>query len=83
MSTLNNLPTIVTAPGLYITRNGDRVMVHEVAASPAPDVTAFTVKGSVERMFRGKPRFKEYAIWHISGRAYPLNESGRDIIGKV
>lgn len=80
---LNNLPAIVTAPGIYVTRNGARVMVHNVKASPAPDVTAFTVKGSVERMFRGKPRFKGFNIWHISGRAYPLKESGRDIIGKA
>ena len=80
---LNNLPTIVTSPGIYITRNGARVMVHNVKPAPSPDVTAFTVQGSVEHMFRGKPRFKRYHIWHISGRAYPLKESGRDIVAKA
>lgn len=80
---LNNLPVIVTAPGIYITRNGARVMVHNIKPAPSPDVTAFTVQGSVERMFRGKPRFKGYEIWHISGRAYSHKESGRDIVAKA
>lgn len=80
---LNNLPIIITSPGIYITRNGARVMVHNVNPAPSPDVTAFTAQGSVECMFRGKPRFKGCYIWHVSGRAYPLKESGRDIIGKA
>lgn len=80
---LNNLPVIVTSPGTYGTRNGERVMVHNIKPAPSPDVTAFTVQGSIERMFMGKPRFRGYEIWHVSGRAYPLKESGRDIVAKA
>lgn len=80
---LNNLPVIVTSPGIYVTRNGARVMVHNIKPAPSPDVTAFTVQGSIERMFRGKPRFRGYEIWHVSSRAYPLKESGRDIVAKA
>lgn len=72
---LNNLPVIVTAPGIYIARNGARVMVHNIKPAPSPDITAFAVQGSIERMFRGKLRFRGYEIWHISGHAYPLKES--------
>lgn len=49
---LNDLPVIVTFPGIYIARNGARVMVHNIKPAPSPDVTAFAVQGSIERMFR-------------------------------
>lgn len=80
---LNNLPVIVTSPVIYVTRNGARVMVHDVKPAPSHDVTAFTVQGSIERMFRGKPSFRGYEIWHVSGRAYSHKESGRDIVAKA
>ena len=80
VTTLNRLPVIVTAPGLYRTRDGRRVQVHTVKPNADLTVTAFTAGGAIERMFRGKLTFRGFDIWHVSGRAYPLQESPRDIV---
>lgn len=79
---LNAIPSIITGPGEYVTRNGFRATVHEVAPEGDPTTTAFRAKGSVWRMYRGKMRPRGYAIWHVSGRGFPLRESGNDIVGK-
>lgn len=86
----NKLPVIIDGPGVYITRNGKRVNIHAVKLYNDPtgtydrlEVTAFEAKGAVERMFRGKPKFKGYDIWHVSGRYKACNElHPLDIIGK-
>lgn len=77
----NELPTIITEPSDYITRDGRRVTIHEITAS-TPGTTAFSAKGAVWAMYRGKVRARGYDIWHISGRRNPLKESVTDIIGK-
>jgi hypothetical protein len=76
---LNDLPTVITTPGEYVTRNGGRATIKEVVESQ-PDVTAFAAKGSRWRLFRGKLVPRDYDIWHISGRRFPLRESGGDIV---
>lgn len=79
---LNRLPVVVTGPGIYIRRDGKRVEVHTVKPNDDLSVTAFTVNGATERMFRGAMRFKGFNIWHVSGRAYGLAEHPSDIIRK-
>lgn len=76
---LNNLPTIIDAPGKYLMRNGEVAEVHEVSNNPDPLTTAFCAKGTV-KVERKRAR---YEIWHISGRRGVVGESQRDIISKV
>lgn len=78
---LNDLPLIVTGPGEYRTRCGGRVTIHKVEAEGPPELTTFRAKGSIWRMFRGKLCPRTYSIWHVSGRAFPHQESGSDIVG--
>lgn len=80
VTTLNRLPVIITAPGIYRTRDGRRVQIHTLKPNPDLTCTSFTAAGATERMFRGKLRFRGHNIWHVSGRAYPLQESPRDIV---
>ena len=77
----NTLPVIITEPGIYIMRDGGRARIDRVYDNSDKTVTAFTCKGSLERMFRGKMRFKGYSIWHESGQATGF-ESEYDIISK-
>lgn len=77
---LNDLPTVVTGPGEYVNRAGDRVTVHAVAAEGEEGTTAFRVKGATWRMYRGKYRAKGYTIWHVSGRGFPMREADTDIV---
>lgn len=80
---LNDLPTIVDLPGDYVTRDGARVTIHEVKLRGDDHTTTeFLAKGSEWRMFRGKVRPHGFDIWHVSGRGFPLRESGRDIVGR-
>lgn len=78
---LNDLPTVIDGPGEYATRSGGRATVREVKASE-PGTTAFAAKGALWRMFRGALRPRGLEIWHVSGRVLPLEESGRDIVGR-
>lgn len=86
----NKLPVIIDGVGVYITRNGKRVNIVNIVLYNDPtgtydrlEVTAFEAKGSVERMFRGKPVFKGYDVWHVSGRYKACNElHPLDIVGK-
>lgn len=82
---LNRLPTIIDEPGIYLTRTGRRVKIHAVDTRPRPDpeVTAFTAKGAIESTLRGKTAFRGFDVWHISGRAFALKESTRDIVAKA
>ncbi len=79
---LNSLPDIITGPGDYVTRDGRRVTIHEVAEpGPDPTVTQCRAKGAVWKEFRGKVRPRGFNIWHTSGRSFILNESRSDIVG--
>lgn len=79
---LNNMPVVVTEPGLYVLRNGQKAEVYNIKPYPNADVTAFTVQGGVLSV-KGKRVRSEYNIWHPSGRKYVLTESKHDIIRKV
>lgn len=76
---LNNLPTIIDAPGKYLMRNGFIAEVHEVSNNPDPLTTEFCAKGAVmvARWFLCDE------IWHISGRRLVVGESQSDIISKA
>lgn len=76
---LNSLPTIIDAPGEYLTRGGRKVLIHRVVENPDPLTTLFGAKGSILRP-RREP---EYGIWHVSGRYLPLSESSKDIVAKA
>lgn len=76
---LNNLPTIIDAPGKYLMRNGEVAEVHEVSNNPDPLTTAFCAKGTVV----AAGWFLCDEIWHISGRRLVLGKSQWDIVSKV
>ena len=79
---LNNLPTVIDAPGDYVTRSGRRVTIHEVKQPKSSDCTEFLAKGSIWKKTDRMGINPEYQIWHISGRCFPLRESKIDIVGK-
>ncbi len=82
MTLLNTLPVVIDGPGEYVARNGHRVTINEVKPHTSNDTTAFAAKGSMWKMFRGNYQARGYQIWHISGRAYPLDEAGIDVVAK-
>lgn len=78
---LNALPTIITGPGDYVTRDGGRVTIREIHPAPQGSATAFTAKGSNWTTYRGTYRSRGHDIWHVSGRHKAVGLSARDIIG--
>ena len=66
---LNRLRVVITGPGIYMMRNGSRARVHTANNNSDKTVTAFTCKGCVETMYRGRLVYKAYKIWHESGLA--------------
>ena len=76
---LNNLPTIIDAPGKYLMRNGFVAEVHEVSNNPDPLTTAFCAKGAVFAACW----FLCDEIWHVSGRRDVVGESKWDIVSKL
>lgn len=78
---LNDLPTIITAKGDYVSRDGKRVTILDVKPQGRDDTTAFSAKGMVWKVMRQKHVPKAFNAWHVSGRLYPLHESASDIIG--
>jgi len=76
---LNDLPTVITEPGLYVLRNGTPALVREIV----PLTSTFEAKGAIEAMFRGKPRFRGLEGWHVSGRYSVFKESQWDIVRRV
>lgn len=70
---------IITEPGIYRMRNGGRALITTISTGPE---TA-KAKGQIERMFRGKPRFRGYQTWQTSGAFRFLGESRYDIIEKL
>lgn len=81
---LNALPTVVTEPGEYATRDGRRVTIHEIRdtafRAEFPDCTAFAAKGTLHTL-KGKRVVTDYNVWHVSGRNMPLEETSVDIVG--
>lgn len=63
------LPTIITAPGEYLTRGGDKVTVYTTAANTASTFKCYGhyPDGRVE-------------TWHKSGRIYFGQECANDIV---
>lgn len=69
------LPTIITAPGMYRTRGGRSIQIHEIRAG-----STFQAKGTWRKGVRS-PR--KYDVWHQSGRYLPSAESQHDIVGPL
>jgi len=65
----NKLPIIIHTPGVYTTRAGLKVSIHEVKPTSTLTTTAFTCKGCIHRLkANGKPKNPpEFNIWHPSG----------------
>lgn len=76
MAMLDTLPTIITGPGDYVTRSGQRVTIREVTG-PA----TFAAKGALWSEFRGKMTPRGHDLWHVSGRYMPLTENKKDVVG--
>lgn len=66
------LPTIITEPGEYITRSGNRVAVYTTAARAGSPFNCYGhyADGNVE-------------TWHESGRLYFGQECANDIVRKA
>ena len=79
---LNQLPVIVCSVGIYKTRKGDVVMVHEVKDNGDGTDTRFSVKGTLRRLVNVRHR-NTFNIWHVSGRLSVWHESPDDIICKI
>lgn len=76
---LNDLPVVVDAPGMYITRCGHHVDIHKIAPNPDPLTTQFGAKGTLHR----PGRRKRYEVWHVSGRHLVVGLSAWDIVAKA
>lgn len=80
---LNDLPTIIDAPGQYVTRSGKSVRIHEVKDNPTHNTTAFAAKGTIRYKKPNNVRYtQEYNIWHVSGRVSVFDIHDNDIVGK-
>lgn len=78
---LNEMPVVVGGTGEYVTRDGRRVVVHEVKDhSDNYSVTRFNCKGTVYTKHPSGRTTRRFATWHESGRAVPLQESKTDIV---
>ena len=81
--TLTTLPTIITEPGQYRTRNGKTAIVDRVrpiAKDQPPETFAATGKISHHDTHGGHTTTR--ATWHTSGRSNPYELRGIDIVGK-
>lgn len=58
------LPVVITAPGVYITRSGERVQVTHCVGRYA---TGYYSSDTPER-------------WHNSGRIFPVTDTANDIL---
>lgn len=84
MCSINNLTVIVDSKGEYITRGGDKVIIHEIKYPNdiSYGSTVFPCKGVLYIKKKVKT-VKRFNAWHVSGRIYPYKESKFDIIGKM
>ena len=73
-----DLPTLITASGTYLTRDGRVVTIYDVNGTGT-----FAARGAIHKMFRGKIRPRGYNIWHVSGRFDSIHENARDLVAKV
>ena len=80
---LNLLPIRIDTIGEYITRGGDRVIVHDIKDhSDDYTVTRFNVDASRIQVREGKRDRSHWGIWHESGRQSVWGEDKDDIVGK-
>lgn len=81
---LTTLPVVVTGPGNYLTRDGRKVVVHEVkdarCAGAIPPVTEYLVKGTLFTPRPDKADLARYDIWHVSGYILDSRERDDDIV---
>lgn len=76
------LPFVITKPGDYVTRAGDRVTVDAIVTQNGAGQNAtFPIKGRIWKMYRGEVRPREFKVWQSNGLFYPLRESQWDIVG--
>lgn len=80
MVDFNNLPVVVTEAGLYKTRGGKFVTVHEINFPPNFTAgTCFPAKGSKWTKQIGQVN-PPYEIWHLNGRVDLFKESDWDLV---
>ena len=79
MADRRNSPTVITAPGEYVTRNGTRVTIDYIDNGSAP--YTFPCKGSPWKMFRGAMRPRGYNVWMRTGHLNAVGDHPLDIVG--
>lgn len=77
----NEMPVIITKPGVYKTRSGKKVEIHEVKPTLTLSSTAFNAKGCLIKVGRFRTE-RLFNVWHISGRFGIFGPTPNDIIGK-
>lgn len=84
MRNINIMPTIIDEPGMYQTRNGFFVTIHEIKYPPnhQEGTISFPCKGSIWTKKIGQLN-PPYGIWHISGCAGVFELHPNDIVRKV
>ena len=72
----NAAEDIITAPGDYVTRSGERVTIHSLDGKGS-----CSASGYIWKTFRGKYGPRVWAHWQPDGRFKFVGESKRDIVG--
>ena len=77
----NQLPIVITSPGLYLTRGGKNVRIHDTEDhSEDLSVTRFNCKGNI---LNDRPKKDVYSIWHQSGQWQAIDQHDNDILARV
>jgi hypothetical protein len=82
MSTASYLPVIIDSKGIYITRDGSSVEIHQFDEFPDLSVMACKCKGYLKIVREGKSDKFEWNIWHRSGMYSGVFGHKLDIINK-
>ncbi len=76
---------IITGPGVYKTRNGKKVTIHEIRQPPGHEEgnTSFPAKGSIwknEKCIGTNPGF---GIWQLNGKYRAIGDHPLDIVAST
>lgn len=76
---------IIDKPGLYKTRNGKRVTVHEIKYPPHHQEgnTCFPVRGSVWKRKDDIGMNPPFGIWQVNGDYTIFGPHGLDIVERI
>lgn len=79
------MSSLIDGPGLYLTRNGRKVTIHEIKFPPGYEEgnTCFPAKGSIWKKKNDIGINPPYGIWQLDGKRSIFGDHPLDIISKV